>query len=102
MSTTETIAGTTGDHGAHPAADGAVAAREVTELDGTLEEAMECGLVEVPPPVIWNKWQTYRKLTHSAPTKEAGGVVLDNSIESRLYARIMTTLYGPKLQGPRA
>ena len=51
MSTTEISADTTGDHGAHPAADGTAVAREVTNYDGTFEEAMECGLIEVPPPV---------------------------------------------------
>ena len=74
-------------------------AREVTEFDGTFEEAMECGLVDVPSPVIWNKWQTYRKLTQSSPTTEMDGVVLDNSVESRLYARVMTKLYGPDFKG---
>ena len=53
MSTTEIIADTTGDHGAHPAADGTAVAREVTNYDGTFEEAMECGLIEVPHPVVW-------------------------------------------------
>ena len=92
------IVGSTGDHGAHPAPDGAVAAREVTEYDGTFEEAMECGLVEIPPPVAWNKWQAYRRLTHSALTKEADGVDLDNSVESRRYKHIMTKLYGPNFK----
>ena len=32
MTTTEIIADTTGDHGAHPAADGTAVAREVTKL----------------------------------------------------------------------
>ena len=90
MSTTEMIAGTTGDHGAHPAADGAAVAREVTEYDGTFEEAVECGLIEVPPPVQWNMWQQYRKLTHSAPTKKVDGVALDNSKESIIYTRVMS------------
>ena len=48
MTTTEIVADTTGDHGAHPAADGTAVAREVTNYDGTFEEAMECGLIEVP------------------------------------------------------
>ena len=42
MSITEIVV-PSGDHGAHPAADGTAVAREVTEYDGTLEEAVECG-----------------------------------------------------------
>ena len=38
MTTTEIVADTTGDHGAHPAADGTAVAREVTNYDGTFEE----------------------------------------------------------------
>ena len=98
MSITE-IVGPSGDHGAHPAADGTAVAREVTEYDGTFEEAVECGLLEVPPPVQWNMWQKYRRLTHSAPTMEVDSVVLDNSVESRLYARVMTDLRA-ELQRP--
>ena len=98
MTTTEIVADTTGDHGAHPAADGTAVAREVTNYDGTFEEAMECGLIEVPPPVVWNMWQSYRKLTHSAPTKKADGVVLDNAKESTIYTRIMTKVYGPNFK----
>ena len=49
MTTTEIVADTTGDHGAHPAADGTAVAREVTNYDGTFEEAMECGLIEKFP-----------------------------------------------------
>ena len=98
MTTTEIVADTTGDHGAHPAADGTAVAREVTNYDGTFEEAMECGLIEVPPPVVWNMWQSYRKLTHSAPTKKADGVVLDNAKESTIYTRVMTKIYGPNFK----
>ena len=47
MSTTEISADTTGDHGAHPAADGTAVAREVTNYDGTFEEAMELSLIHI-------------------------------------------------------
>ena len=98
MSTIE-ITVPSGDHGAHPAADGAAVAREVTEYDGTFEEAVECGLLEVPPPVQWNMWQQYRRLTHSAPTKSVDGVALDNSKESLIYTRVMSKICGPNFKG---
>ena len=104
MSTTE-ITVPSGDHGAHPAADGTAVAREVTNYDGTFEEAMECGLIEVPPPVVWNMGQTYRKLTVTdalSSHEESGwcGTRQRQGVH-HLHAHHDQDLW-PKLQGHRA
>ena len=57
---------TMGPEGSTPAADGGPARqREVTGFDGTFEEAVEADLIDKPPPMKWNRWQAYRKLTGS-------------------------------------
>ena len=71
--------------------------REVTGFDGTYEEAVEMELIERPPPMVWNSWQRYRKLTGSVPTEKEDGPrgKLENRAEAALYLRVMKNLYGP-------
>ena len=69
--------------------------REVTGYDGTYEEAIEAGLVKCPPPMKWNAFQRYRRVTGQAPSQEADGFLLDRADESALHQRIMALFYGP-------
>ena len=39
--------------------------REVTELDGTFEEAVAMGIIDKPPPMLWGDWQTWRTLSET-------------------------------------
>ena len=42
------------------AADDPPRLREVTGFDGTYIEAVDAGIYEIPPPMVWGSWQTYR------------------------------------------
>ena len=77
-----------------PTAGGA-GQREVTEYDGTYEEAIAAGVVKCPPPMKWNAFQRYRRVTGQAPSQEADGFLLDRADESALHQRIMALFYGP-------
>ena len=79
-----------------PAADGAPARqREVTGYDGTFEEAVEADLIDKPPPMIWYRWQAYRKLTGSTPTLQEDGWQSNPTVEAKIYRRVMRAYYGP-------
>ena len=76
-----------------PTAGGA-GRREVTEYDGTYEEAIEAGIVKCPPPMKWNAFQRYRRVTGEAPNPQADGFLPDRADESALHQRVMASLYG--------
>ena len=63
--------------------------QEVHGYAGTFEEAVELGLIEKPPPLVWNDWLQYRKITESVPSGMA-----DNRAEGKLYARVQRHYYG--------
>ena len=77
-----------------PTAGGA-GQREVTEYDGTYEEAIAAGRVRCPPPMKWNAFQKYRRVTGEAPNPQADGFLPDRAEESALHQRIMALFYGP-------
>ena len=79
-----------------PAADGPLRPRDVTSYDGSYIEAVSEGLYELPPPMMWNMWQTYRRIWQSVPTVAADGEGHhhSSSAESELYGRVMLHYYG--------
>ncbi len=65
--------------------------KEVTGFDGTFEEAIEEGIVTMPPPMMWNRWQPYRTATETRPDVRADGpeYQIDNRHEVKIYLRVM-------------
>ena len=79
------------------AADAEPRFREVTGYDGSFEEAVEVGLYDKPPPLVWNDWLHYRKISRSLPTTEfdGPGQAYESTRESKVYARVQKHYYGP-------
>ena len=69
-------------------------ADEVVGFGGTLEEAIDMGLYEPPPALMWNRWHLWRTATASRPGSlrigQAGGR------EARIWRRVMVHFHGPE------
>ena len=68
--------------------------REVTEYDGTYESAIDGRVARCPPPMKWNTFQRWRRVTGEVPNMASDGFQPDRADESALQQRIMATLYG--------
>ena len=82
------------------AADALPSRREVSGVDVWYEDAVASGVVDIPPPMSWQLWRTYRKVTRTRPTEEEDGpdYRYDASETQReemsLYTRVMKHYYG--------
>ena len=69
--------------------------REVTDFDGTFEEAVTAGLVPKPPNLQWGSWMKWRKRFGALPSTEVDGGMILQRAEGEIYHRVLKHYYGP-------
>ena len=69
-------------------------ARQVVGSDLTLLNAINEGIVPVPPLMGWDQWQSWRKTVGCRPHKRIHGYGTEAKTESALWRAVMTDRYG--------
>ena len=73
-------------------------ADEVAGYPGTVEEAVENGQLEPPPPLSWQRWQVWRTATGSRPDSLRIGSA-DSAREGLIWRRVMEYFHGSTARG---
>ena len=70
------------------------AAKEVSGFEGSLEDAMDQGIVEAPGLLEFNQWQVWRRDFGRRPTLAKDGATTTTRLEAELWRSTMAMLHG--------